>query len=298
MLSQQPVLRYDGVPEYDLKPRVDGRRRLNVWMICLMIFLPWALFSCVIAVMSFSWHYQHPSLTFFVISVGVVMVVITFLLALRARKIEKKEPTWYMFAAAMLTLALVLGCVLGDMNYVYNMLPYYENQVLNAYPSVDPAQDKGQQLMDAGSVYFVSGSRLDKSKAMSFKDLDLYCVAPITSGTAALSSYDFWAVGVNCCSGSLTDFRCGEFNMKEARAGLRLLDNENSGFFRLAVKQAESAYRIKADHPLFFTWMQDPVAAINKYKEDGFKYCLLAILAYLAFSVLVVALALFRGSKR
>eukprot|EP00971_Amphidinium_carterae_P179620 3562419-Amphidinium_carterae.1 len=39
----------------------------------------------------------------------------------------------------------------GDMNFWYNMQPFYDVENLNTYPSVNPAREKGQQLMDAGT---------------------------------------------------------------------------------------------------------------------------------------------------
>lgn len=279
------------------------RRRMNIVAICLNIFMPWALFSIIFSIMSFSLHYQHPWIVNFILAFGAVLVLIAALLAIRAWKkkqdgLADTEPTWFMFAAFALAMALCLAVIFGDMNYQYHMQPFYDIENLNMYPSVDPSQDKGQQLMDAGRIYFKDGSKLDLAKSMVFKNLDLYCVAPIVFGNASnLTSYDFWAVGKNCCSGTQSDFRCGEFNNPHAKSGLRLMKDDQRAFYRLAVQQAESAYQIKAEHPLFFVWMQDPVAQVNGYRDDGFKYYLMAIFTHLAFSIFLVICAVIGFSK-
>ncbi len=94
-------------------------------------------------------------------------------------------------------------------------------------------------------VYFADNTRLDTSRSMGFKNLDLYCVAPIVNGNSALESYDFWAIGLNCCSGVSSDFRCGEWNNPHARSGLRLMRDDQRPFFRLAVQQAAAAHKLK-----------------------------------------------------
>eukprot|EP00438_Fugacium_kawagutii_P029114 Skav233711 [mRNA] locus=scaffold2120:100002:105477:+ [translate_table: standard] len=129
-----------------------------------------------------------------------------------------------------------------------------------AIAKVNPGREKGQQLMDAGRVYFEDGTGLDTSKSMAFRNLDRYCVAPIVFGQ----------VGVNCCSGTTADFRCGEFDNPKARSGLRLMrqmpraggletasermtvtlnqGEDQRPFFRLAVQQAEA--RAEASDPV------------------------------------------------
>merc|ERR1719377_45962 len=265
---------------------------MNLVAICFNIFLPWFVFSAIYAVLSFSFHYQHPTAAWCVFGAGVVAVFISFAMWYRAKR-KDKELTWYIFS----TLAVVLAGVVGDMNFWYNMQPFYDIENLNTYPNVNPTKEKGQQLMDAGRVYFTSGARLNNKFAMGFKNLDLYCVAPIVVGDEAIASYDFWAVGLNCCSGVASDFRCGEFNNLHARSGLRLMRDDQRPFFRLAVQQAEAAYNIKATHPLFFYWMQDPVAEMNSYRDDGFKYYLLGIFTHFAFNLFCVVCAVVGFSK-
>merc|ERR1719440_1823541 len=127
-----------------------------------------------------------------------------------------------MLLAVMALTAWVLGFLLGGNNFHVNMQPFYDLKRLIVYPSVDPSKYGGQQLMDAGQIQFTKGTRIAISKSTGFKDGDTYCAAPIVSGgNVTQSTFDFWAIGVNCCSGHLADFHCGEFSSPHARKGLR-----------------------------------------------------------------------------
>jgi len=272
------------------------RKRLNLVAIVINVLAPWLLFCAVFAAMSFQLHYLSAPLAWTAVVAGLALAFIAGFLAHRTRA-RDADPAWYTFACLSLFIATTLAAFLGDMNFWYNMQPFYDIENINTYPSVNPAREKGQQLMDAGRVYFDEGVGLDTSKSMAFRNLDKYCVAPIVSGQEPLTSYDFWAVGVDCCSGAASEFRCGEFNNPKARSGLRLMRDDQRPFFRLAVQQAEAAYNIKATHPLFFYWMQDPVAEVMKFKTDGFKYALIAMVTHFAFNVLCVTGAVFAFSK-
>eukprot|EP00747_Dinoflagellata_sp_TGD_P107678 gnl/TRDRNA2_/TRDRNA2_170189_c0_seq2.p1 gnl/TRDRNA2_/TRDRNA2_170189_c0~~gnl/TRDRNA2_/TRDRNA2_170189_c0_seq2.p1 ORF type:complete len:304 (-),score=53.44 gnl/TRDRNA2_/TRDRNA2_170189_c0_seq2:79-990(-) len=272
------------------------RRRINIVAICVNIFVPWTMFSVIYWVTSFQLHYQSPVWVWLIVAFGALIVLLNGAIAWKEKK-RDRDPMWYTFSTGALAFALVCGAIFGDMNFWYNMQPFYDIENLNTYPSVNPAREKGQQLMDAGRVYFADGTGLDMRKAMGFKNLDLYCVCPIVNGEQQLASYDFWAVGLNCCSGVSSDFRCGEFNNPHARSGLRLMRDDQRPFFRLAVQQAEAAYNIKATHPLFFYWMQDPVAEMNSYRDDGFKYYLLGIFTHFAFNLFCVVCATVGFSK-
>lgn len=278
------------------------KRRMNVVAILQNLLLPWAIFVVVYGTMSFSLHYETPGFCYFIVGCGLAVVVGCAMLAANAmqkkiRGVADREPSWFVFLAMTALVAWVAAVIFGDMNFTYNLQPFYDIQNLNTYPSIDPSRMRGLQLMDAGRIFFASGSRLDLAKSMGFRNLDLYCVAPITVGQSTLSSYDFWAVGMNCCSGNQADFHCGEFNNPRARGGLRLMRDDQRAFYRLAVQQAEAAYNIRAVHPLFFHWMQDPVAEVQSYQDAGFKYFLLGIFTHLAFQLFCVATATIAFSK-
>lgn len=273
------------------------KKRVNLVAVCLNIFLPWFLFCSLYAVLSFSFHYQHPSAAWSCVGLGFVVVLMALGLSYRAKRSGDKDPSWYMFSALMLFFSVVLAAVFGDMNFWYNMQPFYDIENLNTYPSINPAHETGQRLMDAGRVYFADNTQLDTTRSMGFKNLDLYCVAPIVNGNQVLDSYDFWAVGLNCCSGVSSDFRCGEFNNPHARSGLRLMRDDQRPFFRLAVQQAAAAHKLKATHPLFFYWLQDPIGEMNTYRDTGFKYYLLGIFTHFAFNLFCVVCAVIGFSR-
>lgn len=271
------------------------RRRLNVWILAAWAVIPWMLFSVLYAVLSFSVRYEEPALCWTVVIVGLILTLLIGLFAFSASgrwfANAEHEPNGLMFLFISMLLAFTAAQVLGNANFGANMKRYYDMMNLNNYNKVSPANMRGQQLMDAGIIDFAAGSKLDISKSIGFKSKDTYCVAPITLGTTPLATYDFWAVGKNCCSGGQANFHCTNFNNPHASGGLRLMADGDRAFYRLAVQQAEATYNIKAVHPLFFKWTVAPMVEVDHWKHEGRSEYLAWMLAYGVFQLFMVAVA-------
>jgi len=300
---QEPPQTYGAFGGFPEKPFFARRpkKRLNIVAMFMGLFVPWIIFATVFAVMSFSLHYKSAQaalslcgLVFFaVLAIGYLVID-----SMRSNGAADGVGTnWYIFIFLSGFLAWSLGITVGGANFARNLQPYYDVANLNSYPAVDPSQVKGQQLMDAGRMVFKPGSQLDLRYSMGFRNVDLYCVAPVTIGNSTkgelppLANYDFWAVGLNCCSGESPDFHCGEFSNPRAHAGLRLMRDQLRPFFRLAVQQAEAAYNIKAMHPIFLYWLQDPTVEMMAYEEEGYKYFMLGLFSHFSMQLFFVVAA-------
>jgi hypothetical protein len=122
---------------------------------------------------------------------------------------------------------------------------------------VDPAVETGRANLDVGVARFAAGATVLRNSSMSFRNLDMFCVAPIVTPGVTVS--DFWVAGKNCCNGrQASQFRCGDWEFPAAAGGLRVLSDHDSQFYQLAVQQAEAHYGFTSDHPVFFTWEVDP----------------------------------------
>eukprot|EP00927_Polykrikos_kofoidii_P079593 TRINITY_DN76382_c0_g1_i1.p1 TRINITY_DN76382_c0_g1~~TRINITY_DN76382_c0_g1_i1.p1 ORF type:complete len:303 (+),score=30.69 TRINITY_DN76382_c0_g1_i1:161-1069(+) len=273
------------------------KRRMNINGICFSLFVPWLLFCAVSASRSLSLRNSSPAVSMMVVMFAILIVLASFALCWQAIQRKRRgdpnyEPSWYIFLGLTTLLAFILAMVIGEWNYSNNFANFFAMDHLNDYSMVDPAKMRGKQMMDAGAVNFIQNAFVDTRLAMGFRNDDLYCVAPITSTSTPLASYDFWAVGINCCAGTPGDFLCGDIQKPSAHGGMRLMKDSQRSFFRLAVQQAQAAYQIRAEHPLFFHWLEDPSASLSDYQANGWKYYLLSAFAYFFFQLVLVLLAL------
>jgi len=303
MPAPEQGFEYGGFPA---KSPFARKRPTNVANLAACIMVPVMVFASVYSLQSFSLHYTDApteKLLCFVIFGFVLMLGYVAVGAWRRRDEGGQDPKWYTFVFVTAAIAWVFGYSFGNTNFLLNIQPYMDIMNLNVYYSVDPSTYRGQQLMDAGRVQFIPDAHLEISRSMGFKNLDTYCVAPVTSGTAPNTTngeypvYDFWAVGVNCCSGHKPDFACGEYNNPNARFGLRLMRDDQRSYFRLAVQQAEAAYNIRAEHPVFMYWMADPMPEIMAYQDSGYKFWLIGIGAFLGFQIVLLIMAMLIFSK-
>mmetsp|Transcript_22559 Transcript_22559/g.42512 ORF Transcript_22559/g.42512 Transcript_22559/m.42512 type:complete len:311 (+) Transcript_22559:72-1004(+) len=274
------------------------RQRLDVVPVFQCLFLPWLLYCAVYALLSCSLHFYRPSLAYSLVALAALLPITLAWMSLRLAK--GIEPSWYTFLAVTMVVAWSLGVVFGSLNYAATTGPYSQYLNMDVLPEVDPSQG-GEEAMSAGRVYFGKESIPDVRRSMAFKNVDTYCVAPISVAQGGvvlpLESYDFWAIGMGCCSVNAADFHCGEVQNPNAHSGLRLLDDEQRSFYRLAVEQAEAAYSLKARHPVFFYWVEDATAEMDSFRNDGYKYFLVGMLSHFAWQLLCVVLAVAAFSK-
>lgn len=277
---------YKQAGDYDFNGQ--RKKQLSAFQLIVGIMLPFLLFAAVMFIMSFDIRYNSPD-----VAMSLSLCCILFSLGLgfnahSAWKSRMPSASWQFFLFVTSLLACVVGWIAGGANFDDNIEPFHDTQNLATYNSVDPRVFKGQQFMDMGKATFSAGTHLDISKSLGFRNGDVYCVAPIVSGNTTMPRYDFWAVGVNCCSGHVADFACGEYNNPRARSGLRLMRDDIRAYFRLAVQEAEAAYHITTVHPVFMQWMQDPQAEIDAFSETGFKTYIKFVQSYFFVQLMLV----------
>lgn len=285
--------------------------RPNLGMVATFALLPTLLYAGVCGASCLYLRYANPGFTETIWALGAIVVLAFGYMAWKASG-EAHQPhhdsgageraRWGGLIAAGCLAALLAGIVMGDWNFYTHLQPYFDIIQLQHYDNVDTSVMSGNEMMDAGHILFKEGTFVDLRKSMGFHNVEWYCVAPITTSGAQISSYDFWAIGLNCCNGppsggASTQFACGEFNNMAARSGLRLMHEEQRPYYRLAVQQAQAAYGINADHPLFFYFLQDPVAEVNSYRDNGFKYFMLSCFIFCFCNLLAAVFAWIWFSK-
>jgi len=277
----------------------------------LNIIVPWGIFMYCYGLCSFHLMYSKPLLAWTAISLVFVLWLVCVLLAYCARKYHP-DPTWFTFFSALVLICTIWGIFGGLHNLNTFERPYYTLGEMTTKSGVDPSTMSGEDAMDAGIVNFLPGSVLDARKTWHFKKEALYCVAPIVgpSGQPPLQqTYDFWAVGKDCCTVGASDFRCGSWGSTTAHTGLRELNDKDLIYYQLAIKQAESLYAIRAPHPIFLEWVEDNGASssggatdnnantatgipkVDSWHAQSFKNYAVSAVTNLIFDIFCVALA-------
>jgi len=259
------------------------------------LFLPWGIFIVLLSVMAFTVMYKSPGTGRMVAVLSIIFWLVTVLVALNRRK-NDPEPSWFSYFSLATGAAVFSALLLG--NYIFNRytLPYQLVNDLKVISHMDASKERGQNVMDGGIFYFAEGNIIDATRSWHFKQGTVYCVAPIIKGepgtaVSETGSFDFWAVGKDCCSVSSSDFRCGAYANPLARSAIRVLDDTDRKFYRLAVEQSETLYGIMATHPIFVEWSQDPLAVNNSKNSKALALYVIAVIGAFVVAILGVSVA-------
>jgi hypothetical protein len=158
--------------------------------------------------------------------------------------------------------AIVGGIVLGGLNFDHHMYPFYSYVFHTAYGNVLPSEGAAAHA-DAGKIIWAAGARVDHTRAVGYKGLHTYCVAPVLDDSD-MAKIGFWAAGFDCC-GARGSFWCDEAGYPMAYGAVplkepQILGLDHSGFDK-AIKLAEASFNIHPEKDtMLVKWVTNPVA--------------------------------------
>lgn len=271
---------------------------MSMMPMLMMLLLPWAAFGVTAGLAAFRARYLFPYMVDLILVAFVLLWLGSVFAAVYAR-FRIAEPTWYTYLCCALGVAVVAGPLCGD--HIFRSLTqhYYRVGDLKTLHGVDVAVDKGDAMLDAGIVDFAQGNYLDGMRAWHFKHHSAYCVAPVVTNRTAgpvSGSYDFWAVGKDCCSLTSSDFRCGAWGHPHADRAIRVLADQDMAFYRLAVQQAETLYGLVAANPVFFKWSDDPEAEVASWFAQAMRNFTFDLAVAFMVSLVALSCAAYRFS--
>lgn len=194
-------------------------------------------------------------------------------------------PTW------SLLCAIVLGVVVGALNFDHYMYPFYSYAFHTPYSNVLPSEGAAAHA-DAGKIIWSASARVDHTRAVGYKAYHTWCVAPVLDDSD-MSKIGFWAAGIDCC-GARGSFWCDEAGFEMAYGAVplkepRILGLDHSGFDK-AIKLAEASFNIHAEkEPLLVKWVTNPVAYQWHVFYLGIGTYVLSCMIAVIFAVLVAA---------
>lgn len=262
------------------------RIKFNVVPMFLATFIPWGIFLWCAGLTSFHLMYRSPAMAYGGVALAGILWLLLSGTAFYARMFEA-NPTWFTYLAVAVLAAIIGGTLVGTGIFNTYTREYYHIKDLKTFTNLDIGKSNAADMMDAGMLEFQPGNRLDTFKSWHFMSGSLYCVAPIVSDNSPVPlglSYDFWAVGKDCCSSSDADFRCGSWGAAKAQSGIRVTDDSDIAMYTVAVQQAETLYNINSKHPIFISWSTNAIQEVEFLTQCAFKsYVVSCLFAFICF---------------
>jgi hypothetical protein len=175
-----------------------------------------------------------------------------------------------------LLFVISIGVYVGRLNFYRNGFQYFSSEYGRTYTNV-LATEKADAHADAGKIYFHQSAVLDRHRAKGYLlHGTTYCAAPIHLAgihTPAERTAEFWAVGMNCCGKTGSDFECDDAKDSSAHGGVVFHDRGGQWMimpspydhYNTAVQASAQTHHLLApERPIFVRWARDPIALQEK----------------------------------